>query len=56
MRLTVNSQSTINKIPSSGKQHSATMRDLLLGIDNRRDDSGIDDTRHNEELAGWLVG
>ena len=56
MRITVNSQSAINEIPSPGEQRSATTQDLLLGIDNGRDDGGINDTRHNEELVGWLVG
>ena len=55
MRITVNSQSTINDVPSPGEQRLATMRDLLLGINDRGDNGGIDNARHSEELIGWLV-
>ena len=43
----MNSQSTINEVPSPVKHSLATMQDLLLGIDNRRDNGGIDNTRHS---------
>ena len=44
---TTNSQSPINEVPSPRKQRSATMRDLLLGINNRRDNGRINDARHS---------
>ena len=47
MRITANSQSAINEVLSPGEQHSATTRDLLLGVDNGRDNGRIDDTRHS---------
>ena len=56
MRITANPQSTINEIPSPGEQSSATTQDLLLSIDNRGDNGGINDARHSKELVGWLSG
>ena len=56
MRLTTDSQSAINKVASPGEQCSAMMQDLLLSIDDRGDNSRINDTRHSKELVGWLVG
>ena len=46
-RITANSQSAINEVPSPGEQCSTTTRDLLLSIDNRGDNGRIDDTRHS---------
>ena len=55
MRTKSHSQSTIDEVPRSGEQCSATRRDLLLGMDNRRNNSGIDNTRHSRGLVGKAV-
>ena len=50
--ITVNSQSTIDKVLSPVEQRTATMQDLLLSVDDRGDDGGIDDARHSGQLVG----
>ena len=52
-RITVDLQSAIDEVPSPREQRSATTRDLLLSINDRGDNSGINDARHSKELVGW---
>ena len=52
---TVDLQSVIHQVSTMGELCTTPTQDLLLSIDDGRDNRGFDDARHSRQLVGLLV-